>query len=460
MVLPPFPFTAANMDSGPDSSARPLPKLKETPSRLFARVAHLPGAVLLDSALAGADSVSVIGFAPEAVVSGRAGGLGEIRDWLRARGSLPGTGPLAGGAAIGIMSYEGRAEFGLYPSLLVYHHRSGEWQDIGGLARLLPPAREGGGFGREFTGSVPVRMEAEMAREEYLRRVGRALDYIAAGDIYQVNLAQRFSGRWPHGLCGYGLYQVLREVSPAPYAAFLNLGGREILSSSPEQFLSFSGREVCTRPIKGTRPRFADPGRDARSAAELTSSAKEIAELVMITDLERNDLGQVCEFGSIAVTELAGLESFRQVFHLVSTVRGRLRPDVDHLAALEACFPGGSITGAPKRRAMEIIAELETGPRGPYTGAIGYFGVNGESQFNIAIRTAVISGGKIEYQVGAGIVADSDPVSEYEETLHKGRGLREALDTWQKRQDFFAIPGESSEVMVPHGPPAPILRLP
>ncbi|RFC47548.1 MAG: Anthranilate/para-aminobenzoate synthases component I [Verrucomicrobia bacterium] len=450
------------MDSGTDFPARPLHRLKETPSELFARVAHLPGAVFLDSALVGGDSVSVIGFAPEAIVSGQTDGMDRIREWLLSRRQASWAGPLAGGAAIGMISYEGRAEFGLYPALLVHHHASGEWHDSGGLARLLPPRSEviGLGQGKGLHEVAPVRVEAEMTREDYLRRVRRALDYIAAGDIYQVNLAQRFSGKWPAGLSSYGLYLALREVSPAPYAAFLKFGEREILSSSPEQFLKMSGRDVWTRPIKGTRPRFADPARDARSAAELISSDKENAELVMITDLERNDLGQVCEFGSVEVTELAGLECFQQVFHLVSTVRGRLRPEVDHIAALEACFPGGSITGAPKRRAMEIIAELEKGPRGPYTGAIGYFGVNGESQFNIAIRTAVISGARMEYQVGAGIVADSDPAAEYEETLHKGRGLRRALDEWQKRQDFFAIAGESNQVTVPHGIPAPFLRFP
>jgi aminodeoxychorismate synthase component I len=445
------------MDPGLDFPSRHLHRLKETPAEVFARVADLPGAVFLDSAMAGEDSVSIIGFGPEAIVRGRTGELDWIREWLRARPQAGEGGPFAGGAAIGIVTYEGKAEFGLYPALLVYHHRTGEWHDRGGLARLLPsrpPACRG------FDGWAQLRVEAEITREEYLWRVRRALDYIAAGDIYQVNLAQRFSADWPVGVSSYGLYAALREVSPAPYAAFLKFGEREILSSSPEQFLRMAGRDVVTRPIKGTRPRFADPVRDERSAAELVSSGKEIAELVMITDLERNDLGQVCEFGSIEVTELARLERFQQVFHLVSTVRGRLRADVDHIAALEACFPGGSITGAPKRRAMEIIAELEKGARGPYTGAIGYFGANGESQFNIAIRTAVISAGRIEYQVGAGIVADSDPAAEYEETLHKGRGLRKALDEWQKRQDFFAMAGEASQVTIPHGPPAPVVRIP
>jgi anthranilate/para-aminobenzoate synthase component I len=196
-----------------------------------------------------------------------------------------------------------------------------------------------------------------------------------------------------------------------------------VLSSSPELFLKISGRTISTRPIKGTRPRRAGRRADEQSAQELVTSPKERAELVMITDLERNDLGQVCEFGSVTVSELLKLERFEQVFHLVSTVDGRLRPELDAVSALRACFPGGSITGAPKKRAMEIIAELERTPRGLYTGAIGYFGFNGESQFNIAIRTLVIENGQAHFHAGAGIVADSEPEKEWQETLDKAAGI-------------------------------------
>ncbi|NNM30077.1 MAG: anthranilate synthase component I family protein, partial [Akkermansiaceae bacterium] len=256
--------------------------------------------------------------------------------------------------------------------------------------------------------------------------VRTAQEYIAAGDIYQVNLSQRFQAAAPEDHL-FGIYDRLRSVSPAPMAAYLNLDGREVLSSSPETFLRMHGRSIETRPIKGTRPRFADPERDSRSAFELQTSEKEIAELVMITDLERNDLGRVCEFGSVKVTELLQLEHLEQVHHLVSTVTGQLRPGAGHLEALQACFPGGSITGAPKKRATEIIAELEPGPRGLYTGALGYLGFNGESQFNIAIRTLVKEGGTLSYHVGSGIVADSEPDQEYEETLWKAEGLRLAV---------------------------------
>jgi para-aminobenzoate synthetase component 1 len=190
-----------------------------------------------------------------------------------------------------------------------------------------------------------------------------------------------------------------------------------------------------TRPIKGTRPRFKDDEADQASARELLNSEKENAELIMITDLERNDLGKVCEFGSVRVADMLSLEKLEHVYHLVSTVTGTLREDVDQLGALAACFPGGSITGAPKKRAMEIIDELETMPRGLYTGAVGYLGFNGESQFNIPIRTLVRDGNSLHYHVGAGIVADSDPDEEFEETLHKAKGIKLAIERYQQDGD-------------------------
>jgi anthranilate/para-aminobenzoate synthase component I len=222
-------------------------------------------------------------------------------------------------------------------------------------------------------------------------------------------------------------------VSPAPFSAFIDCGDFEIASSSPEQFLRMSGSQIVTRPIKGTRPRDADPTRDAQLAYELQTSAKELAELVMITDLLRNDLGKVCEYGSVQTPDLARLEKFAHVQHLVSTVEGRLRPDVTHFAALASCFPGGSITGAPKIRAMEIIDELEPLSRGPYCGCHGFLGFNRESQLSITIRTAVCKDGLAHFNVGAGIVADSSPEAEFEETLAKAAGFLAAIN--QPRMD-------------------------
>ncbi|HUZ07150.1 MAG TPA: aminodeoxychorismate synthase component I [Candidatus Paceibacterota bacterium] len=268
-------------------------------------------------------------------------------------------------------------------------------------------------------------ISSNVSRDDFISKVGRAQKYIRAGDIYQVNLSQRLTAQT--GFSGWELFEKSGAVSPAPFSAFLDCGDFQLASSSPEQFVRMSGSHIVTRPIKGTRPRDADATRDAQLAYELQTSAKELAELVMITDLLRNDLGKVCEYGSVQVPELAKLEKFAQVQHLVSTVEGRLRKDVTHFAAFASAFPGGSITGAPKFRAMEIIDELEPVSRGPYCGAIGYLGFNRESQLSITIRTSVCKDGLAHFNVGAGIVADSDPVAEYEETLAKAAGFLAAL---------------------------------
>jgi anthranilate/para-aminobenzoate synthase component I len=273
---------------------------------------------------------------------------------------------------------------------------------------------------------------SNFTRSDFISAVERAQRYIRAGDIYQVNLSHRLTARCQ--LSGLDFFEKLSAVSPAPFSAFLDCdagtrhGRFQMASSSPEQFLRISGSQIATRPIKGTRPRNADPTRDAQLACELQTSPKELAELVMITDLLRSDLGKVCEFGSVQTPDLARLEKFAQVQHLVSTVEGRLRNDGTHFAALASCFPGGSITGAPKFRAMEIIDELEPLSRGPYCGAIGYLGFNRESQLSITIRTAVCKDGLAHFNVGAGIVADSNPEAEYEETLAKAAGFLAALN--------------------------------
>jgi para-aminobenzoate synthetase component 1 len=269
------------------------------------------------------------------------------------------------------------------------------------------------------------KTSSNLSRDEFVSRVQRAQKYIRAGDIYQVNLSQRLAA--PCETDGWKFFQHLNRVSPAPFAAYLDCGDFQVASSSPEQFLRLSGSHIITRPIKGTRPRHSEPTRDAQLAYELQTSAKELAELVMITDLLRNDLGKVCEFGTVQVPELARLEKFAQVQHLISTVEGRLRKGITHFAALASSFPGGSITGAPKFRAMEIIDELEPVSRGPYCGCLGYLGFNRESQLSITIRTAISLREKIYFNVGAGIVADSKPEAEYDETLAKAAGFLAAL---------------------------------
>jgi len=291
----------------------------------------------------------------------------------------------------------------------------------------LPPAM------RDHPIPAPTPPLSNFARDEYEAAVARIRDYIGAGDVYQVNLAQRFHA--PFAGPGLALYRRLRARNPAPFGGYLEFAGSTIASISPERFLRIDAatRTVEARPIKGTRPRGATATRDAALAAELLASEKDRAENVMIVDLLRNDLGKVCRPGSVRVPRLYALESHPTVHHLVSTVTGDLADGMDAFDVLRAAFPGGSVTGAPKIRAMEIIAELERAPRGIYCGAIGYISTTGAMDFNIPIRTIVIRDGAATFHAGAGIVWDSDPASEYEETLAKACTMIEALTSPRKR---------------------------
>jgi para-aminobenzoate synthetase component 1 len=472
-LLPARPRAEAHVETlavlSPDEAAVTIPAI----ARELARTeAH---AFWLDSGLdvSGQGRYSFLGSAPAGLFRSRDGQ--NSMEWQGRRASWPGD-PFAAvrqlwerrpmvapagappfvGGAVGVFGYDlryhverlprlGRDDLALpdcalafYDTVLAYEHASGRL-----LLCAADPGDEvacryrtlGAGCGVSGIDRTPPstpdtphptpRLQSTFSRPDYLRAVGRVLEYIAAGDIYQVNLSQRFSV--PYAGDPMALYERLRRQSPAPFAAYLDLGDAVILSASPERFLRVAGREVETRPIKGTRPRGGTAEEDERLAAELLSSAKDRAELVMIVDLERNDLGKVCDYGTVRVSELARLEAHPTVFHLVATVTGRLRPGVTAVDALRACFPGGSITGAPKIRAMQIIEELEPTHRGFYTGSIGYLGWDGRADLNIAIRTILLKDGMAHFQVGGGIVADSDPDSEYEETLHKGRALMRAL---------------------------------
>lgn len=333
---------------------------------------------------------------------------------------------------------------GFYDSLVVFDHHLGQtWIVSTGLAadgsRNDERAQSQARFWQTHLNTEPTEynqpsaishrpsaISSTLSCSEFIAAVEAAQRFIRAGDIYQVNISQRLSAPWTAG--AWNLFRRLTDVSPAPCAAFVDCGEFQLASSSPELFLRLSGAHIQTRPIKGTRPRSSDATRDAQLAYELQTSAKEQSELVMITDLLRNDLGRVCEYGSVQVPDLLRLEKFAQVQHLVSTVEGRLRSDVTHLAALASCFPGGSITGAPKFRAMDIIDELEPVTRGPYCGALGYLGFNRESQLSIIIRTGICKAGVAYFPVGAGVVSDSDPEAEYEETLAKASGFHAALE--------------------------------
>lgn len=270
---------------------------------------------------------------------------------------------------------------------------------------------------------------AEISRDDYLDRVARIRAYIAAGDICQANFTQRFLADPAAGRDPYALYERLRALSPAPFAAFLNCGpALQIASASPERFFSIGpDRMMEARPIKGTIARGRDAGADAAAAAALRASVKDRAENLMITDLLRNDLGKTAALGSVRVPTLYGLESFAQVHHLVSVVTARLKPGLGPLDALRAAFPGGSITGAPKLRAMQIIDELEAARRGPYCGSVARIGFDGAMDSSIIIRTLTISAEGVIAQAGGGIVADSDPAAEYDEMRLKVGALLRVL---------------------------------
>ena len=407
-------------------------ELDMSPMEVAAGLQHLPGLVFFDTSgnipSRSHAPVSIIAARPVETIQGQIDNEADVERLRAAVGQwnvqARSLGFPAGGAC-GWVDYEGGFCFGIYPEMLIYQHDREQWWQCGNLTKSIQ---------EQTATSDKTRIggfEPMMSEEQYKEGVRRVHEYITAGDIYQVNLTQCYRAEARGGSL-FSLYQYLREETPAPLAVWMKLNKREVLSSSPEAFLRMSGRSVETRPIKGTRPRFEDEKEDLASARELLNSEKENAELIMITDLQRNDLGKVCEFGSVRVADMLSLEKLEHVYHLVSTVTGTLREEIDHLGALAACFPGGSITGAPKKRAIEIIEELETVPRGLYTGAVGYIGFNGESQFNIPIRTLIRDEDTLHYHVGAGIVADSDPAEEFEETLHKAKGIRLAIERYQR----------------------------
>jgi len=384
-------------------------RIRRTPIDAARAMRDREGFAFLDSSLVGVDSLSILASEPDWIIKGN--DWNQLEAELAKRSRFSEEKGYPDGAAIGHIRYDGEFFFAFYDRLHVYDHGRSLWNHEPDF--VDPQAADGVYF--------PCDFKPLVKKGEFLSMVQKAKEYIAAGDIYQVCLSHPSMAATPGD--AWAFYERLRCCSPVPFGAFLDEGDLKIASASPECFLKMSGRKISTRPIKGTRPRKADAQSDHISSQELVNSSKEIAELVMITDLERNDLGQVCRFGSVTVPQLLQLEAYEQVFHLVSTVIGELRPEISHIQALKSCFPGGSISGAPKMRAMEIIQELEPFPRGAYTGAIGYFGYNGESQFSMTIRTVIFENNTAHFHVGAGIVADSNPEQEWEETLTKASGL-------------------------------------
>lgn len=428
---------------------------------------HLPFLTFLDSAMVDEKHgrYSFVAVDPFARIQGDEADAG----WVKRLKSLlaeyrmepsPGLPPFQGGAA-GLFSYElGRSlerlpkpaldelafpdlSLGLYDVVVAFDValRRG-WILSTGLPELEPEARNRRAVERgrwieaqlalapvpDSGGNICIKgWTSNFTRTAYEQAVRQVIERILAGDIFQANLSQRFTAPEPPDFDHFSFYRHLRKVNPAPFAAYLDHGDFVIASASPERFLKVAGGCVEARPIKGTRPRCANAVLDLLQAQALSESRKDRAENVMIVDLLRNDLSKVCAPGSVQAPQLCGLESFASVHHLVSSVVGRLSEGQSAVDVLAAAFPGGSVTGAPKVRAMEIITELEGHARGPYCGAIGYLGFNGEMDLNIVIRTASFRGGACVVQAGGGIVTASDPAAEYVETLDKARRIFEAF---------------------------------
>lgn len=364
----------------------------------------------------------------------------------RRRDAVPGLPPFQGGVA-GWLAYDLNrhlerlpsphvaaptfpdAVLGVFDAVAAFDHAAGCAWVVGEAAaahrlhdRLMaapPPPLEW---------SVGALAVPDLSRASYEADIARVVEYIHAGDVFQANLAQRFTAPLPPGLSPFTLYRRMRARAPGPFSAFITGGGGALASVSPERFLALDAvGTVETRPIKGTRRRGATAAEDAALAAELVASAKDRAENLMILDLMRNDLSRVCRIGSVAAPQRMALETFPAVHHLVSAVTGTLRSGLGAVDVLRACFPPGSITGAPKVRAMEIIAELESAPRGPYCGAFGWFSDSGAMDLAVAIRTAACFDGLAVVHAGGGITAESDPAAEYDETLVKAGPLLAAL---------------------------------
>lgn len=438
----------------------------------------------------GGDCYSFLGSSPYSLLTGRQG-QGFLRTQEGRQytpdpfGSLcrlftgpqielpPGLPPFLGGA-VGYLSYDlvrefeslpsiakddlllPHLQFGLYDIVIAVNHRTGRPQIIfcppmdrflgepreklyrEGLDRLAQWEACLNGKSAPLT-QLPslnhMAFRPDQTRDAYLDQVRRCQGYIAAGDIYQANLSHRFTLH-PPGTYNDGadrlpyeqeLYRRLQTVNPSPFSGLIHFDDVTLISSSPERLVRLHNRQADTRPIAGTRPRGLDVTDDQRLIIELLANEKERAEHLMLVDLERNDLGRVCQFGSVKVDEFMAIEQYSHVSHIVSNISGALRPDATPFDLIQALFPGGTITGVPKIRCMEVIEELEPVRRGPYTGSFGYIGWNGDLDLNIVIRTLIWCGGKGYLQVGAGIVADSDPAKEYEETLQKAQAFFSAL---------------------------------
>ena len=451
------------------------------PLAVFASLEHLPYSLLLDSAdrkhknarysFVLSHPIETIEFKDgKATLTNWDGTTTESGDpfeilksrlshWRENAEKIPGLPPFQGGAA-GLFGYDlGRAieklpakakttseipdmAIGIYDSVIAFDHKkqkcwiithadsleiAGNKQDY--LLDLIEDT--------ELTkaGHIELDWKANFTRRDYEQAIERTIQYIKEGDIFQANIAQRFDAKRPDDLIPFEHYLQLREINAAPFAAYMNIGESQISSASPERFLSVNDRRAKTQPIKGTSPVIDDEALNNKEKEKLLGSTKDKAENVMIVDLLRNDLSKCCKKDSVQVSRLCELQSFTSVHHLVSTITAELKDDQTPTDLLKACFPGGSITGAPKIRAQEIIDELEPTKRGPYCGSIGYIGFDGTMDTNILIRTLVYEKDNISLQSGGGITINSNPADEYQETLDKAKAILRSFETLEDEND-------------------------
>ena len=436
-----------------------------TPTELFSFFQAEPYCFFLDSSLQveGLSSYSFMGSSPFLIFTAKNGickiisekEVQEVKrnpfsvlSELHQRYSFKNTSPFPFvGGAVGYFSYDAAQYleklpslatddlaipdmcFGFYDGILIIDHKKEEIYVSGSTEEIIK------GIKTKLEAPLPISLEknsdaevlltSTISHKEYLTKIQKVKEYILQGDIYEMNLTQRFSGCFPKD--PFTVYQNLRKISPSPFGCYLSFEDVQLLSSSPERLLQIQGQRIETRPIKGTRPRGKTPQEDEKYKKSLLNSEKDQSELLMIIDLSRNDLSRICTPHSVKVTRLFGLESYSTVYHLVSTIEGHLKEGINVISAIKALFPGGSITGAPKIRSMEIIDELEPTKRSVYTGSIGYIGFDGSVDLNIAIRTMILKEQQVHFQVGGAITYDSNPQKEYEETLHKAQGMLRAL---------------------------------
>ncbi|MEI7998185.1 MAG: aminodeoxychorismate synthase component I [Candidatus Omnitrophota bacterium] len=406
-----------------------------------------PNLFFLDSSLSHSKEgeFSYLGFSPFKVVKTKS--FDHLRKTLKPYLGLKSKLTFPGGA-IGCIGYDGEMWFGLYQGLIcVDHNRKLLTITSTGRPFKSPIRQRREALKRKEyilnkiihyrcaqksieRSSIKLLLKSNTSQREYQSAVKKALQHIHRGDIYQINLSHRYEvgiKQWQKYVHPVEIYKQLRALSPSNFSAYMNDGQRVILSSSPERFLKLTGNIVQVKPMKGTRPRGKTSREDQSNKIELVQSDKEKAELLMVTDLERNDLGRVCSYGSVNVKAMRTIEEYKTVFQATSTVEGRLHEKFDQFDLLRATFPSGSVTGCPKIEAMKIIRKIEKAKRGVYTGALGYISFTGNMDFNVLIRTILLEKDKISFYVGGGIVADSNPQKEYEETLVKSQAMVAAL---------------------------------